>query len=139
MNGADKELFRKWIAKAEEDLLAVSKLLREEPVPASVVCFHCQQAAEKYLKALLALYGRPAPKIHDLEVLVDATTECGAQLEGLLTPARRLTDYAVDSRYPDAPFDFTVELAREAEQHAMAIKSAVLQVAELLLAQDESA
>lgn len=62
MNAADSELFRKWVAKAEEDLLAAETLLQQEPVLASVVCFHSQQAAEKYLKALLALHGSPPPR-----------------------------------------------------------------------------
>ena len=88
MNAVDKELYLKWVAKAEEDLLAATRLMRDEPL-ASVVCFHCQQAAEKYLKALLALHGRSAPKIHDVETLAAAAMDLVPPLADVLTPARR--------------------------------------------------
>jgi len=42
----------------------------EDGCPYDTVCFHCQQACEKYLKALLTLSGIHAPRTHDLEVLV---------------------------------------------------------------------
>jgi len=47
------DLAAQWVAKAEQDFLAVKKLIISEPIPWSVVCFHCQQIAEKYLKAYL--------------------------------------------------------------------------------------
>jgi uncharacterized protein len=36
------------------------------------VCFHCQQCAEKYLKALMEELGLPVPKTHDLDLLLRA-------------------------------------------------------------------
>jgi len=64
------------------------------------VCFHCQQAAEKYLKALMEEQGQPIPKTHDLEVLL---TSLSPAFPGLLSLQRGLlilVDYAVDTRYP---------------------------------------
>ncbi len=78
----------------------------------------------------VALNGQPAPRIHDLEALAEKVLELGALLQNVLEAAKRLTDYAVDSRYPDAPFDFTADLARQAQEHALAVKRAVLKVAE---------
>src|SRR5580704_3895093 len=43
----------KWVHKAETDWEVAHKLAGETPPPRDVVCFHCQQASEKYLKALL--------------------------------------------------------------------------------------
>jgi HEPN domain-containing protein len=43
----------KWAQKAERDWEVAHKLAAEKPPPRDIVCFHCQQAAEKYLKALL--------------------------------------------------------------------------------------
>ncbi|MEW6107540.1 MAG: HEPN domain-containing protein, partial [Bacillota bacterium] len=37
--------------------------------PYDTACFHCQQAAEKHLKAFLAYHERPIPHTHDLEEL----------------------------------------------------------------------
>ena len=55
MNGLTAE----WLAKAEEDYSVAKGLLRRRKVPADSVCFHSQQAAEKYLKAVLAGERRP--------------------------------------------------------------------------------
>ena len=82
MSEADKELFHKWVAKAEEDLLAAANLLGHEAVLASVICFHSQQAAEKYLKAFLALHGKAAPRIHDLEALIGLGLDFDTSLAG---------------------------------------------------------
>lgn len=55
-----------WVARAEEDYrLAQSALRRKQPLLYGV-CFHAQQCAEKYLKALLVSRGRDFPKTHDL-------------------------------------------------------------------------
>jgi len=42
-----------WVRYAEEDLLGASDLARKTPPLRNLACFHCQQSAEKYLKALL--------------------------------------------------------------------------------------
>ena len=54
---------RAWMLKGDSDLLTVRHLL-DTNGPYDTACFHAQQAAEKYLKALLALTGRPIPLIH---------------------------------------------------------------------------
>jgi len=46
-----------WVAKADEDRLCLENELKAEHTPWSVVCFHAQQAAEKYLKAFLVFHG----------------------------------------------------------------------------------
>ena len=45
---------RGWVEKAEHDLRNAEYVLSmEHDCPTDTVCFHCQQCAEKYLKALL--------------------------------------------------------------------------------------
>jgi HEPN domain-containing protein len=62
---------RRWVARADLDAAAAARLLTgSRPLPA-VAAFHCQQAAEKLLKAAL-VYGRVRPrKTHDLAALAD--------------------------------------------------------------------
>jgi HEPN domain-containing protein len=61
---------RSWIKKAEGDL-RVARNEAAEPDPVKdAVGFHCQQAAEKYLKALLCDAGLAIPRIHDLDRLL---------------------------------------------------------------------
>lgn len=48
------EIVAEWIAKVEEDYRTAERELRVRKAPShDVVCFHAQQCAEKYLKALL--------------------------------------------------------------------------------------
>ena len=42
-----------WLRKAESDLLSADNNLSAAQIPFDVVCYHCQQATEKHLKALL--------------------------------------------------------------------------------------
>jgi HEPN domain-containing protein len=95
------EVVRLWVRKAEHDLEAARRIIAiEEGCPYDTVCFHCQQACEKYLKALLTLAGVHAPRTHDLE-----------EIFHLLPPAARpkievsglsaLNPYAVEVRYAD--------------------------------------
>lgn len=58
MTGPQKQLVRQWVLKAENDLLNVTNNLQAEQTPWDIVCFHCQQAVEKYIKAILAVFSR---------------------------------------------------------------------------------
>ena len=49
------EFVRQWLLKAEEDLNAAKSLITHGASFLSTVCFHSQQAAEKYLKAFLLI------------------------------------------------------------------------------------
>lgn len=58
-----------WVTRAEEDFaLAQAALRRKQPL-VSGACFHAQQCAEKYMKALLISKGADFPKTHDLLLL----------------------------------------------------------------------
>ena len=60
--------------------------------------FHAQQAAEKLLKAWLALLGEVYPLTHDLEVLLDRLQEREVSVDHL-RPLVEYTDYARNIRY----------------------------------------
>lgn len=96
-----KPLTREWVAKAEEDFTAASSLarLRRHTLP-NAVCFHCQQCAEKYLKARLQEAGLTVPKIHDLTALLTRLLAIEPLWHALAPALLRLTDYGVDFRYP---------------------------------------
>src|ERR1041384_7794702 len=64
------EVLRQWVAKAENDLIVATHLLRmRKECPVDAVCFHAQQAAEKYIKAYLVFQDVDFPKFHDLAKL----------------------------------------------------------------------
>ena len=57
---------RGWLLKAADDLRGAEIDLAAEPPLTGDALFHCQQAAEKALKALLAWHDVPFRKTHDL-------------------------------------------------------------------------
>jgi len=62
---------RRWLEKAENDLLTATTLLKlGRQCPTDTVCFHAQQCIEKYLKGLLVWRSRSFPKTHDLTALM---------------------------------------------------------------------
>jgi len=96
-----KAATRDWLKKAESDWLAASALSRRRKIPLhDQVCFHCQQSAEKYLKARLEEAGLVSPKTHDLEKLLGLVVGVEPLWSALRPSLKRLTDYAVSFRYP---------------------------------------
>jgi HEPN domain-containing protein len=63
-------------------------------------CFHCQQAAEKYLKALLQELGLPVPRTHQLLDLLHLLLPHYSSLRSFRRGLDFLTRFAVDIRYP---------------------------------------
>jgi len=116
---AELEIARQWVAKAGNDLLNADNNLAAARVPCDTVCFHCQQAAEKLLKAVLAARGVPPPRTHMLSLLLDGIAASIPSVETLRDDLAILTPYAVAARYPDDDGAMpTMEDAREARQCA---------------------
>lgn len=63
-------MVQQFIAKAEEDLRAATILAAEIGL-ATVVCFHCQQAVEKMLKATPLATGAEPARTQDLGFLLE--------------------------------------------------------------------
>jgi HEPN domain-containing protein len=95
-----KRLTREWVQKAEADYRAAVKLERGSDPLHDQACFHCQQCAEKYLKALLEELGRTIPYTHVLEDLLTLLLPHHASLRSLRRGLRALTGFAVGTRYP---------------------------------------
>ena len=89
-----------WLDLAEMDLGAAEYLLGMRPVPVEIICYHCEQAAEKMLKGTLAQFGMEPPKTHDLIQLCKLCMERDPQFEQLADACVELTPYGVQVRYP---------------------------------------
>src|SRR5215216_2337408 len=110
-----------WAVRAEEDFaLARSALRRKQPLAAGA-CFHAQQSAEKYMKALLISTKADFPKTHDLLLLNNLCSTNGILLEIDPKHLNTLTDYAVRTRYPGN--DPTIEDAKEAIELAKLVRN----------------
>jgi HEPN domain-containing protein len=62
--------------------------------------FHCQQAAEKSLKAFLTWHQTPFPRTHNLTLLSGFWLDLDATLDAVVVPSLALTRFAVAMRYP---------------------------------------
>jgi HEPN domain-containing protein len=58
-----------WIRFAEDDLQAAKYLLGMPERKLEIICYHCQQCAEKAMKSLYALKDIEIPRTHDFRIL----------------------------------------------------------------------
>ena len=122
-----QQFTRQWIDKAERDYAAGSHLLPAGGVYFEAVAFHAQQAAEKYLKALLVWHQIEFPKTHDINLLLTLLSDLQSGLPTELAEAGNLTSYAVEYRYPGDYPEVTRKDAQEALEIAAKVRQAVLQ------------
>jgi HEPN domain-containing protein len=122
------QLARQWVAKTEEDFLnAQYTLTLGERCPTSTVCFHAQQCAEKYLKALLTWRGMEFPKTHDLVLLFNRLGPgCGLDLR--VEDLQPLNRYSVETRYPGDWDSINLQEASRAVEKVRHIREAVRRV-----------
>ena len=97
---ADPELVKKWIQKADEDFGYAALSLKEEFTFFPQICWHFQQAAEKYLKAYIVAFDLEFRKIHDLAALLNTCAKHNPPFSSLLENCTYLQKYYVESRYP---------------------------------------
>ena len=113
--------FEEWVEKAEEDYKAASAL--DADTVSSVVCFHCQQCTEKYLKAALVKHGLAPQRTHNLTVLNNIVSGQDRRFERFYDELAILSPYSVAGRYPGvktAPED-----ARQALKVASELRSRI--------------
>ena len=114
-----QDYINKWIFRADEDLSVVDRLCESDPSAySSSICFHAQQAVEKYLKALLVFKGIDFRKTHDVDYLL---SECQKVTSDVLDSIdlKRLTDFGVSVRYPD---DFYIPDQSETTHYIRVVK-----------------
>ena len=79
--------------------MAKSALRHRKPLT-TASCFHSQQCAEKYFKAILVAQDVEFPKTHDLLILNTLCTNAGIFTGFTKEDLGRLSGYAVHTRYP---------------------------------------
>ena len=128
MDETRKELLRSWLTKAAHDLKNARIVGAAADGPLDTAIYHCQQTAEKAVKAFLVHCGIRPEKTHDIRKLTLQAAAHQPRFKDLLDMAARLTPYAWQSRYPDDLTETypTREEFDEALQHAQAIYDFVL-------------
>jgi HEPN domain-containing protein len=117
-----------WMVKAWRDLETARRAATGEPPFYDIAVYHCQQAAEKAVKAFLVHHDKPYEKTHDIEVLVDLACEIDFKFSELADAADALTPYATRFRYPNSTFAVEPQPIEynEALQHAKSVYDFVL-------------
>jgi len=90
-----------WFDFGDADFESAEHLLTMYRQRYEIICYHCQQAAEKYLKGYLLYNDVFPPKIHDLDKLCDMCKEYDAEFESIYGECEGLSDYGVQPRYPN--------------------------------------
>jgi HEPN domain-containing protein len=101
----NEKIVHEWIDFSQMDLLTAQHLLKTMyPKPLEIICYHCQQSAEKMIKALLLAQGETVPRIHDLGLLIEVLVESLDPPADILDACDNLTPYGVKARYPQEMF-----------------------------------
>jgi HEPN domain-containing protein len=119
------ELVSLWLDRADDDLRLAELAISANPPLGWGAAFHAQQAAEKLLKALLTHHAVEFEKSHDIDYLLEICARVEPRAGALRETASRLTEYAVESRYPLPRRDPSPQEAREAIETAHEVRALV--------------
>ena len=121
-------LTSEWVAKAEMDYEGAVSLnrKRKHPLP-DLVCFHCQQCLEKYLKGFLHESKISFPKTHSLIDLLNLAVAKVPSLNSLQPDLLFVDNFAVKFRYPGME-----ATAKQAAEALVRMRKVRLQLRQLL-------
>lgn len=126
MDEAKRVMVSQWLTKAQRDLASAQRLADKSGPLLDTAVYHCQQAAEKALKAFLVYHDIRVPKTHDLVELIAAAAATTPDYGALATSAERLTQYATLFRYPGTQMEPTQADSDKAYQEASQFLSITL-------------
>ena len=125
MNREKIEYIKNWLFRANEDIAVIDNLINAGIEDyTSTICFHAQQASEKFLKTLLVYHDVDFPRTHDLDFLLLECQKINKEaFQGI--NLKNLTEFGVSVRYPDDFYIPSVGEAVEYHQIAKEIKGIV--------------
>ena len=89
-----------WIALADCDFDSAKILNEAARKHYEIICYHCAQAVEKYLKSYLVYHNMIPEKTHDLSYLNKHCIQIDNEFQNLKTICDLLNRFANDIRYP---------------------------------------
>ena len=115
---------RAWLSFADMDYDAANILYAHHPRPCEIICYHCQQAAEKAIKALFIRFDLPGgiPRKHDLSFLLNQLQQEAPVSPRLRRMADVLSVYGIIARYPNE-----VEIDEARVRQALDFAESILQ------------
>jgi HEPN domain-containing protein len=117
------EIAKEWLEKAQEDYGFACASIEGTNYFAQI-CFHFQQAAEKYLKAFIAANKLEFRAVHNLLELLEICRQKEPRIEELQDACLFLNPFYIDTRYPVSwPAHYDKRTALEAKQMAEKIRN----------------
>jgi len=111
-----------WRILAERDMAVADYLANNMvPSPTEIIAFHCQQAAEKYLKGALVILGEEPPYIHDLDDLCSLVERHRPSFVSISSLCTVITQFSSQPRY-DRGVDLSEADMRLVLAHTKTIK-----------------
>jgi HEPN domain-containing protein len=96
----NNENVKEWLQLADEDLYSAKILNEAVRKPIEIICYHCAQAVEKYLKGYLTYQNIIPRKTHDLIFLNSLCIEKDNEFQNIKTICDFLNRFVNDIRYP---------------------------------------
>ena len=131
------DIIKQWIEKADHDLGTGQVTYLYLPQYRDTIAFHCQQAAEKYLKGFLLFLDIPFKRQHSLNYLLGLISQKIQISNELYDNASELEDFAVEIRYPDTSIDLSDDEIQQAFKIAKLIREFVLMQMSLTIDYDD--
>ena len=102
--------------------------MKSDNLVTDAICFHAQQAVEKFLKAYLVKYDIEFGKTHNLKTLLKQCADHDADFKTVTVGdlSDYASDYAVEIRYPDEFYEPTIEEVDENISIAESIKEFIM-------------
>lgn len=126
------DIVKEWLVFANRDLDSAKHLNGTmRPKPLEIICYHSQQAAEKFLKAFLFCNSVNPPKTHDLNMLCEMCEEINDSFSEIALQCGSLTKYGIAPRYP-----YELEISDEDTESALNKAEKIKEFIEGLLAGD---
>lgn len=100
-NDSDSETIT-WLNYAIDDLKTAKLILSttDDWIVPRNICYLCQQAVEKALKAIYVYENQRFHKIHDLDSLKNNLPDSWKDFGNTLQDLSQLSDWAIEGRYP---------------------------------------
>ena len=94
-----------WFRYANNDLIVAKHCFENlHPKQIEIASYHCEQCAEKSLKAFLLFKNIEPPKIHDLKVLCKMCQDIDNSFADIVIQCAHLNPYGITVRYPGEPY-----------------------------------
>lgn len=96
----NSKFVKDWLRRAKSNMERAKAGKISEEILYEDLCFDCQQAVEKALKALLISIDKEFPPTHAITSLLELIQETGIGIPEAVKQAIDLTEYVVETRYP---------------------------------------